>query len=219
MGNNPYTDRQLITNAVCLLLTNGLYQQAFEEWDRLTAAQQTWIALLMLIQEVFQHRLNATVPTAGHHGYALAQPYQQNAFGILGDDESNDEESIAKTVTTQVAALTYQSQLMQSMAANTSQHQDMQMAQLAANQDVQHATRHQLIDGMNAMAFNMSDAGPGCFAGRSYGGRSRGGRSHMQGCGHGPPAYIGGYPQGGGIPQGGFLRPWVTPWVRPMVLW
>jgi hypothetical protein len=31
MGNNPYTDCQLILNAVCLLLTTGLYQQAFKE--------------------------------------------------------------------------------------------------------------------------------------------------------------------------------------------
>jgi hypothetical protein len=163
-----------------------------------------WIALLTLIQEAFQHHLNATVSTAGHQGYAPAQPYQQNAFGILGNDKSNDEESIAKMVDTQVAALTYQSQLMQSTAANTSQRQDMQMAQLMANQDAQHATIHQLIDGMNAMAFNMSDAGPGRFAGCGYGGRSHGGCSRMQGCNRGHPAYISGYPQGGGIPQGGF---------------
>jgi hypothetical protein len=166
--------------------------------------QQTWIALRTFIQEAFQHRLNATAPTAGHHGYAPAQPYQQNVFGILGNDKSDDEESIAKTVPTQVAGLTYQRQLTQSTAANTSQCQDMQIAQLAANQEAQHATMHQLIDGMNAMAFNMSDAGRGCFAGRGYGGCSCGGRSCMQGCSRGPPAYISGYPQGSGIPQGGF---------------
>jgi hypothetical protein len=72
---------------------------------------------------------------------------------MLGDDESDDKESITKMVATQVAALTYQSQLTQSTAANTSQRQAMQMAQLAANQDAQHATMHQLINGMNAMAF------------------------------------------------------------------
>jgi hypothetical protein len=204
MDNNPYTDCQLTTNAVCLLLTTGLDQRAFEEWDRLTAMQQMWIALWTLIQEAFQRHLNATAPTAGHHGYAPAQPYHQNVFGILGNNKSNDEESIAKTVTTQVAALTYQSQPMQLMAANTSQRQDMQMAQLAANQDVQHATMHQLINEMNAMAFNMSDAGCSHFAGHGYGSRGHGGHSRMQGCGCGPPAYIGGYPQGGGIPQGGF---------------
>ena len=109
MGNNPYTDCQLITNAVCLLLTTGLYQQAFKEWDRLTAAQQMWIVLRTLIQEAFQCHLNATAPTAGHHGYALAQQYQQNVFSILGNNKSDDDKSIAKMVATQVAALTYHS--------------------------------------------------------------------------------------------------------------
>jgi hypothetical protein len=40
------------------------------------------------------------VLTAGHHGYAPTQPYQQNAFGILSKVESNDEESITNTVAT-----------------------------------------------------------------------------------------------------------------------
>jgi hypothetical protein len=77
MGNNPYTDRQLIDNAICLLLTTGLYQRPFDEWDRLTNVQQTWIELRTLIQEAFQHCLNTTAPTAGHHRYAPAQPFQQ----------------------------------------------------------------------------------------------------------------------------------------------
>jgi hypothetical protein len=121
LGNNPYTDCQLINNAIRLLLTTGLYMRPFKEWDRLLPANQTWIKLRRLIQEAFQHRVNATAPTAGHHRYAPAQPYQQNVFSILGKVQSNDEESIANTVATQVAALTYQSQLMQSTAANTSQ--------------------------------------------------------------------------------------------------
>jgi hypothetical protein len=80
MGNNPYTDCQLINNAIRLLLTTGLYQRLFKEWDRLTNVQQTWIALRTLIQEAFQCHLNATAPTAGHDRYAPAQPFQQNAF-------------------------------------------------------------------------------------------------------------------------------------------
>jgi hypothetical protein len=159
LGNNPYTDCQLINNAIHLLLTTGLYIRPFEEWDRLLPVAQMWIELRCLIQEAFQRRLNATAPTAGHHGYAPAQPYQQNAFGTLGKTESDDEESIANTVATQVAALTYQSQRMQSTAANTSQRHDMQLAQLAANQEVHHATMHQLIDSLNAVAFNISNAG------------------------------------------------------------
>ena len=145
-------------------------------------------------------------PNAGHHGYAPAQLYQQNAFGILGKTKSDDEESIANTVATQVAALTYQSQLTQSTAINTSQRQDMQLAQLAANQEAHHATMHQLINGLNAVAFNISDAS--CriklFSGGSCGYAGCGcGCSCMQGCSRGPPTYIGGFPQGGFPPTVG----------------
>jgi hypothetical protein len=60
-----------------------------------------------MIQEAFQRRLNAMAPTAGYQGYAPAMLYQQNAFGILGQTESDDDSD--DTVTTQVAETTYQS--------------------------------------------------------------------------------------------------------------
>ena len=113
LGCNPYTDHQLLQNAICLLLTTGLYVRAFEEWDRLQPAAQMWVALRTMIQEAFQPRLNTTAPTAGHHGYAPALPYQ-NAFGALGaedDDDEDGEESIAESVSNHLAALTYQSQM------------------------------------------------------------------------------------------------------------
>jgi len=60
---------------------------------------QTWVALCTMIQEAFQRRLNATAPTAGHHGYAPALPYQ-NSFGALAtedDDDDGGEESITES--------------------------------------------------------------------------------------------------------------------------
>ena len=150
-------------------------------------------------------------PTAGHHGYAPAHPYKQNAFCILGKDNDDNE---ANMVATQVADLTYQSQLTQSTAANTIQHQEHQMAQLSAVQDMTHATLHQLINGMTTLAFNARDANCGQYIGRGYGSRG-GGRSRMLGCGCGPPAYIGGIPHGGGFPQGGF-PPTMGPVGSPM---
>ncbi len=33
LSRNPYTDRQLVTNAICLLHTTGLYTRLFEEWN------------------------------------------------------------------------------------------------------------------------------------------------------------------------------------------
>ena len=64
-------------------------------------------------------------------------------------------------VATQVAALTYQSQLTQLTAATTGQRQKMQLAQFAAVQEAQYATMHQLIEGLKAVAFNVSNAGHG----------------------------------------------------------
>jgi hypothetical protein len=85
---------------------------------------QTWIALQTMILEAFQHRLNMMAPTTGHQGYAPAMPHQQNAFEILGQTES-DNKSV-DTVATQVATLTYQSQMTASSAANTSQCAEQQ---------------------------------------------------------------------------------------------
>jgi hypothetical protein len=96
--HNPYTDCQLINNEICLLLTTGLYLRPFEEWDRMIPNAQTWIALQTLIQESFQHCLNATAPTAAHQGYAPALPFQQNAFGELEEfeDDNNNTKAVAK---------------------------------------------------------------------------------------------------------------------------
>jgi hypothetical protein len=109
LWQNPYTDKQLITKTIRLLLATGLYIRAFEDWDQLAE----------MIQEAFQRRLNATAPTAGHQGYAPALPFQQNAFGALSANDSDDDST--ETVATQMAALTYQSQLTATTAANSSQ--------------------------------------------------------------------------------------------------
>ncbi len=119
LGKNSYMDKQLITNTICLLLTTGLYVRAFEDWDQLLEAQKTWIKLRRMIQDAFQHQLNVTAPTTGHLGYAPALPFQQNAFGTLANDDSDD--TSAATVATQMAALTHQSQITATTAANLSQ--------------------------------------------------------------------------------------------------
>jgi hypothetical protein len=196
LGNNPYTEKQLITNAICLLLTTGLYTRAFKEWDRLLATAQMWIELCCLIQEAFQRCLNATAPMAGGHGYTPA--FHQNAFGILKNNDSDDDESLASTVATQVAALTYQSQLTQLTAATIGHRQELQLAQLVATQEAQHATMHQIIEELNAVAFNASDAGHGMptFGGRG-GNHGRNGPDRGPRRGGGPPfgrlSYNGGY--------------------------
>jgi hypothetical protein len=153
LGRNPYTDRQLLQNAIRLLLKKGLYVRTFEEWDRLQPSAQTCVTLQTTIQEAFQCRLNATAPTAGHHGYAPALPYQ-NAFGALAYNNDDDEEElITESIANQVAALTYQSQMTALTAATTTQCNSHQLAAIEANQQATHGTLHQIIGQLNAVMF------------------------------------------------------------------
>jgi hypothetical protein len=160
-------------------------------------ANQTWITLQTLIQEAFQRQLNATAPTAGHHKYNPAQRFQENTFDILGEDNNDeDEELFSNMLASQVAALTYQSQLTQSMAVNTSHCQEQQMARITAVQSATHNTHNHVIAQLSGFPFNASDAGHGHYAGHRYGGG--GGRSSFaQGHGCGPPMSICSFPQGG----------------------
>jgi hypothetical protein len=131
---DPYMERQLINNDIHLLLTMGLYLRPFDEWDHLLPTVQTWIALRIMIQELFRRRFNTTAPTEGYHGYTPDLPFQQNAFGALARNNDSNKESIAASVATQVAALTHQSQLTSSTMANSSQRQGHQMVHIAAQQ-------------------------------------------------------------------------------------
>ena len=220
LGQNPYTDKQLINNTIRLLLTTGLYIRAFEDWDQLADTAKTWIELRRIIQEAFQRRLNATAPTAGHHGYAPALPYQHNAFGALAGNDSDGEDS-TETVATNLAALTYQSQLTATTAANSSQQMGQYMQTLAHQQDLLHQNQHQMMEQMAALSFNQSDAGrgigrpgrgqhqqPAPFTPNGFGrggqfspqgfGRGAGqGRGRGRGRGRGPPP---GYATGRGPP-------------------
>ena len=151
LSQNPYTDKQLITNTIHLLLTSGLYIRTFKDWDQLAEAAKTWIELRRLIQEAFQCRLNMTAPTAGHQGYAPALPFQQNAFGALATNDSDEEST--EMVATQMAALTYQSQLTATTAANSSQHMGQYIQTLAHQQDLLHQYQHQMTEQMAALIF------------------------------------------------------------------
>jgi hypothetical protein len=96
------------------------------------------------------------------------------------------------------------------MAATTGQRQEMQPAQLAAAQEAQHATIHQLIEGLNAVAFNLSNAGRdfACFGGRG-GSRGRNRRICVEQRGGGPP--FGGSLYIGEFIQDGFPMPMAHP--------
>jgi hypothetical protein len=141
LGKNPYTNKQLIMNAIRLLLSTGLYTPAFEDWDQQGEASKTWIELRQIIQDAFQRWLNALAPTSGFQGYAPALPFQQNAFNALATEDS--DEDTANTVPTQMAALTYQSQLTAATAANTPQRMDQYVQTLAQQQEQLQQLQHQ----------------------------------------------------------------------------
>ncbi len=71
----------------------------------------------------------------------------------------NFDNKSADTVATQVAALTYQSQLNASTAANLIQHTEQQFAHLALQQNLMHEIMHQIIAQVNALSFNQSNVG------------------------------------------------------------
>jgi hypothetical protein len=127
LGEDPYTAQQLLNNAVRLLLQTGLYIHNFEDWDRKIAADKIWTNLKTFIQEAYTRRLNATSITTGTQGYV------QNAHAALAE-ESEEEEDNVHTVITLMAALTTQSQLSASTAAETNASVTAAINQLAANQ-------------------------------------------------------------------------------------
>jgi hypothetical protein len=127
LGDDPYTLKQLLNNAIRLLLGCGLYQRDFDEWDRKPAADKVWINLKPFIQDAYQRRLNATGNTSGQHGYV------QNAFAVLEESDDNEDADVAM-VMTQMAALTTQSQLTAATTAATSSSVAAAIQQLNTNQ-------------------------------------------------------------------------------------
>jgi hypothetical protein len=72
-----------------------------------------------------------------------------------------DEDDSTETVATKMAALTYQSQLMATTAANSSQQMGQHMQTLAHQHDLIHQNQHQMMEQMVALSFNQSNAGQG----------------------------------------------------------
>jgi hypothetical protein len=109
----------------------------------------------------------------------------------------HSDDNTEVTVTTQVAALTYQNQVTASTAANFSQRQEQQYVQLALQQIIMYGNLHQIILQVNMLLFNASDTG--CGRG-GFGGRAcTRGRSSLGGCESGPPMYaMGNFPAVGG---------------------
>ncbi len=128
LGKDKYTPKQLLNNAIRLLLQCGLYTRDFEEWDRKPKADQLWTALKTFIQEAYTRHLNATNITARQHGYV------QSAYTALSRKSTNREDNDVQTVIAQMVALTTQSQMMAALNAVTTLLVTTAINQLAINQ-------------------------------------------------------------------------------------
>jgi hypothetical protein len=182
LGEDPYTAHQLLNNAVHLLLQSGLYTHAFEDWDRKIATDKIWMNLKIFVQECYTHCLNATSITTGALGYV------QNAFAALAKDSEDDDDDV-QTVITQMVALTTQSQLTVSTAAETNASVTAAINQLTANQQAMQQKFVAFATTCNAnyqpappaptpiAQFAIPKCGPFQPAGIGGGGR-RGGRGH-----------------------------------------
>jgi hypothetical protein len=103
-------------------------------------------------ERALQQQLNASAPTSGHQGYAPALPFHHNAFNALAADDSDKD--TANTTATQMAALTYQSQLTAATAANTSERMDQYVHTPAQQQEQLQQTQHQLMVQLAALTLN-----------------------------------------------------------------
>lgn len=109
LGNNPYSQTQLVTCAVQLLLQSGIFpMKEFEDWER--EASKTWTDLKKFVQAAYQRKLTVLNlrATSGTAGYV-----NQNMFHLLEDDGDyiDDAESVStvNTVTQQEANATINS--------------------------------------------------------------------------------------------------------------
>ena len=164
----------------------------------------------------------------------MPQPFHSSKMCSVLSPTTIQMKTPPKTVRTQMAALAYQSQLMATTTANSSQQMGHCIQTLAHQQDLLHQNQHQMMEQMAALSFNQSDAGrgisppgrgqpqpPAPFTPNGFGrggqfsphGFGRGGQGRGRGRGHGrgPP----GFTTGRGPPIMTITAGWATGYMSP----
>ncbi len=108
LGEDPYTQAQLVMNAVHLLLQSQIFpMKKFEDWER--SVCKNWTNLKIFVQGAYAHHLKAVNPcsAAGQNGDVT----QNNMFHILGEDDDKfvDANLTGTTATHTAAAATMNS--------------------------------------------------------------------------------------------------------------
>ena len=223
LANNPYTDTQMLHQAVLLLRqSNILPTKDYDDWEDVTV--KSWPIMKTFFHKRYTKRLTALSmnATAGKHGYT-----SNNQYGLFNMMQENDSTSTEGTTSVIAAATTTQppppiSTMGNTYATNTSPEVTTAIAQLMANQTAMMSQMASLSFAPQPppvphIVFPTQQTFPGRTVGRGGGrggtGGSRGGRDNRgKGRGYrGRPSFaeatqLGGYvpptvpPFGGGIP-------------------
>jgi hypothetical protein len=113
LARDPFTDTQIINNAVRLLMQANIFPlKEFDDWEAITP--KTYPALKIFIGGAYTRSIlvQQLRNTAGQMGYTTMN---QNMYASLGDDDDDDTTATDNTITN-VAALTTESSI---TAANT----------------------------------------------------------------------------------------------------
>ena len=141
LARTPYSDTQVINNAVRLLMQSSIFPlKEFDEWQAITP--KTYPALKTFISTAYTRRLlsQQLCSTAGQMRYT---PQTQNMYAVLDDDDVTTGTDRTTTTITNLAAMTKGSTLTTAQAtvipdlvANTinqlSANQTAMMSQMAA---------------------------------------------------------------------------------------
>ncbi len=214
LANNPYTETQLITNAVLVLRQANIFPvKDFDDWEMVQP--KSWAIMKTYFHGAFTRRLNAISmnPTSGQHGYANPNPYAIfNTTHDEDDSTTSTQHTLATTTVPPVGSTIGGSTMSPEVAAALTQlsnNQNALMTQMAAlsvrpPQQITIPTGQQFTQGSGYR-------GQGGGRGGRDGGRGRGGR---RGRGRGSFAQA---TQNSNIPQvGGQVTPQFGGGAAPM---
>jgi hypothetical protein len=154
IARDPYSDTQIINNAVCFLMQAKIFPlKEFDDWEAITP--KTYTALKTFIGGAFTRRILAQQlrNTAGQMGYTTQN---NNMYTILADNNDDDEMTATDTTLTNVATMNADTlSTGNAMAAANSVHESVINAinQLNANQAA-------LVQQMGAMSLNNNQRPP-----------------------------------------------------------
>jgi hypothetical protein len=134
LARDPYTDIQVINNAVCLLMQASIFPlKEFDNWEAITP--KTYPALKTFTAAAYtRHILSQQLRnTAGHMGYA---PQNQNMYDVFDNDNATTDTKGTTTTITNMAAITTGSTLTSNHATIILDSVTNAINQLSANQTV-----------------------------------------------------------------------------------